>query len=100
VPAGMRAGALAKYPSDGAINLATPGPLHWPRQAHRRDHTLPRHSHCAAQLVIATCTDYKKAGALLISTDHHGTVDGKPRGISFTKIAVKLTDSDKWVDAQ
>jgi len=51
-------------------------------------------------LVIAKWTGYKKAGPLLISTDHPGTADGKPLQISITNIAVKVTGSDKWVDAQ
>lgn len=50
--------------------------------------------------VIATWAGYKKAGPLLISTDHRGTADGKPLSITFTDIAVKLTGSDNWVNAQ
>lgn len=42
---------------------------------------------------------YKKAGPLLISTDHHGTADGHPVQIFFTNIAVKLAGSDNWMDA-
>ena len=51
-------------------------------------------------LVTATWTGYKKAGPLLISTEHRGTADGKPLHISITGVAVKLTGSDKWMDAQ
>jgi hypothetical protein len=51
-------------------------------------------------LVIASWAGYKKAGPLLISTEHRGTADGKPLHISITGVAVKLTGSDKWVDAQ
>jgi hypothetical protein len=43
-------------------------------------------------LVIATWTDYKKAGPLLISTDHRGTVDGAPVHIFFTDVSVKVTE--------
>jgi hypothetical protein len=52
------------------------------------------------QLVTATWTGYKKAGPLLISTEHTGNADGKPLHISLTNVAVKLTGSDKWVNAQ
>ena len=52
------------------------------------------------QLVIATWEGYKKAGPLLISTEHHGTADGKPLHISFSDVAVKVTGSDAWVNAQ
>ena len=48
----------------------------------------------------AKYADYKKAGPLLISTDHPGIVDGKSFRLTLTDVSVKLTGSDKWVDAQ
>jgi hypothetical protein len=51
-------------------------------------------------LVKATWTGYKKAGPLLISTEHRGTADGKPLHISITDVSVKLAGSDSWVKAQ
>ena len=51
-------------------------------------------------LVKATWTGYKKAGPLLVSTEHRGTADGKPLHISITNVAVKVAGSDKWVDAK
>jgi hypothetical protein len=51
-------------------------------------------------LVIATWTGYKKAGPLVVSTEHRGTADGKPLHISITNVAVKLAGSDKWIEAQ
>ena len=51
-------------------------------------------------LVNASWVGYKKAGPLLVSTEHRGTADGKPLHISITNVAVKLTGSDKWVAAQ
>jgi len=50
--------------------------------------------------VIATWTGYKKAGPLLVSTEHRGTADGGPLHIFFTNVAVKLVGSDKWMPAQ
>jgi hypothetical protein len=52
------------------------------------------------KLVNATYEDYKKAGPLVISMDHHGTLDGKPLHLFFTDVSVKLTGSDKWINAQ
>jgi hypothetical protein len=52
------------------------------------------------QLVIASFAGYKKAGPLLVSTEHRGTADGKPLHISITDVAVKLAGSDTWVKAQ
>lgn len=51
-------------------------------------------------LVVASWTGYKKAGPLLISTEHRGNADGKPLHIFITNVAVKLTGSDKWQPAQ
>src|SRR6476619_2677484 len=52
------------------------------------------------KLLMATWTDYKKAGPLLISTDHRGTADGNPLRLFFADVSVKLTGSDNWVNAQ
>jgi hypothetical protein len=51
-------------------------------------------------LVNTTFAGYKKAGPVLISTEHRGTADGKPLRIYITDLAVKLTGSDAWVNAQ
>jgi hypothetical protein len=51
-------------------------------------------------IVKATWAGYKKAGPLLISTEHRGTADGGAFHLTFSNVAVKLAGSDKWVDAQ
>jgi hypothetical protein len=51
-------------------------------------------------LVIASWAGYKKAGPLLISTEHRGTADGKPLHIFFSDVAVKLAGSDTWMKAE
>src|SRR5215813_11624827 len=51
-------------------------------------------------MVIATWDGYKKAGPLLISTDHNGTADGNPLRISISDVAVKVTGSENWINAQ
>jgi hypothetical protein len=51
-------------------------------------------------LVKATWAGYKKAGPLLISTEHRGTADGKPVHIFISNVSVKLAGSDTWVNAQ
>ena len=50
--------------------------------------------------VTTTWAGYKKAGPLLVSAEHRGTADAKPAHIFFSSVAVKLTGSDNWVDAQ
>jgi hypothetical protein len=52
------------------------------------------------KLVTATYADYKKAGPLLFSTDHHGIIDGKPFRLYITDISVKMAGSDNWINAQ
>jgi hypothetical protein len=51
-------------------------------------------------VVKATWEGYKKAGPLLISTDHRGTADGGPLHLFFSDVAVKLSGSDTWTNAQ
>jgi len=51
-------------------------------------------------VVIATWAGYKKAGPLLVSTEHKGTADGAPLHLWFSNVAVKLAGSDKWMEAQ
>lgn len=91
---------VVKYPSDGGY---TPGDT-WELfigPDKRVQELLFRHGGSAKpSLVIATWAGYKKAGPLLVSTEHHGTADGKPLHLWFTDVAVKLTGSDTWVNAQ
>ena len=52
------------------------------------------------RLVIATWAGHKKAGPLLVSTDHRGTADGKPVRISISDVSVKVKGSEDWIKAQ
>src|SRR5215469_9354766 len=91
-----------KYPSEGGY---TPGDT-WDLYIgpdNRVRQMLFRHGAGAKapiKVTIVTWAGYKKAGPLLFSTDHRGTADGKPVSITFTNVAVKLTGSDTWVQAQ
>jgi hypothetical protein len=51
-------------------------------------------------VVVTTWAGNKMAGPLLVSTDHRGTADGKPAHIFFSDVAVKLTGSNTWLNAQ
>ena len=51
-------------------------------------------------IVKATWAGYKKAGPLLVSTEHRGTADDGPLHLTFSNVAFKLAGSDKWMDAQ
>lgn len=50
--------------------------------------------------VTTTWAGYKKAGPILVSTEHRGTADGKPAHIFFSNVAYKLAGSDTWMDAK
>ena len=91
---------LVKYPSGGGYTPGDTwelyvGPDHRVQQFiyHRGGSKKP-------SVVVAMWTGYKKAGPLLISTDHRGTADGKPLRIFFSDVSVKLTGSDTWMNAQ
>lgn len=51
-------------------------------------------------LLYVTWGGQKKAGPLLISTDHRGKADGQPIRIFFSNVSVKVTGSDAWMNAQ
>jgi hypothetical protein len=51
-------------------------------------------------LVLATWSGYKKAGPLLISTEHQGTADGHPFQLTFTDVSVKVKGSKNWIHAK
>src|SRR5260370_20787760 len=50
-------------------------------------------------VTIVTWAGYKKAGPLLISTDHRGPPAGKPVRVFFSDVSVKLAGSDTGVNA-
>ena len=52
------------------------------------------------KLLSATWADHKKAGPLLIATDHRGTADGVPLQVSLSDVSVKLMGLDTWMNAQ
>jgi hypothetical protein len=92
---------VVKYPSEGGYQPGDIWDLYVDKDKrieeivyHRGAPTPP------PKLVMATYADYKKAGPLVFSTDHHGTIDGKPFRLYFTDIAVKVTGSDNWINAQ
>jgi hypothetical protein len=51
-------------------------------------------------LLFATWGGQKKAGPLLLLTDHRGFADGKPIRVFFSDVAFKVTGSDTWMKAQ
>jgi len=92
---------VVKYPSEGGYQPGDTWDLYV--GADKRIEEIVYHRGAPnppPKLVIATYTDYKKAGPLLVSTDHRGTLDGKPLRLTITDVSVKLTGSDNWINAQ
>src|SRR6266851_3174660 len=54
----------------------------------------------AEPTVVASWDGYKKAGPLLLSLEHRGTLNGKPLRVFFSNVSVKLSGSNTWVNAQ
>jgi hypothetical protein len=94
---------LVKYPSEGGYAPGDTWELYVGAD-HRVAEMIYRAGGPGVQqrpnLLIATWEAHKKAGPLLISTDHHGTADGKAFRVLLSDVAVKVTGSDSWIDAQ
>jgi hypothetical protein len=92
---------VAKYPSEGGYQPGDTWELYV--GADKRIQEIIYHRGAPTpppKLVIATYADYKKAGPLLIATDHRGTVDGNPFRIVLSDVSVKVTGSENWINAQ
>jgi hypothetical protein len=91
---------VVKYPSAGGYTPGDTWELYVGADNRVEEFVYHRGGPKKPSVVIARWADYKKAGPLLVSLDHRGTADGKPVRIYFSNVAVKLTGSDTWVDAQ
>jgi hypothetical protein len=92
---------VAKYPSEGGYQPGDTWELYV--GADKRIQEIIYHRGAPTpppKLVIATYADYKKAGPLLIATDHRGTVDGNPFRIVLSDVSVKVKGSESWINAQ
>jgi len=89
-----------KYPSDGGYTPGDTWDLYLGKDNRVEQFIYHRGGTKKPSVVIATWEGYKKAGPLLISTDHNGTADGNTLRIFITDVAVKLTGSENWINAQ
>ena len=89
-----------KYPNDGGYTPGDTWELYVGKDTRVQQMVYHRGGPKKPSLVPATWAGYKKAGPLLVSTEHRGTADGKPLHIFISDVAVKLTGSDKWMPAQ
>jgi hypothetical protein len=102
LPAGNGSAELVavKYPSEGGYTPGDTWELYVGKDQRVQELLYRRGGPKKPSLVIATWAGYKKAGPLLISTEHRGTADGKPLHIFLSDVSVKLTGSDTWTKAE
>ena len=102
LPAGAGSARLVsvKYPNEGGYTPGDTWDLYVGKDNRVQQLAYHRGGTKKPSLVIATWTGYKKAGPLLISTEHRGTADGKPLHIYLTDVSVKLAGSNTWTNAQ
>ena len=91
---------VVKYPSDVGYTPGDTWTLYVGDDGRVEEFRYDRGGPKKPSVVIATWAGYKKAGPLLISTEHRGTADGKPFHLWFTNVAVKLAGSDTWMEAK
>lgn len=89
-----------KYPNDGGYTPGDTWDLYLGKDNRIEQFVYHRGGATKPSIVKATWAGYKKAGPLLVSSDHRGTADGKPLHLFFTNVAVKMSGSDTWVNAQ
>jgi len=91
---------VVKYPPEGGYAPGDTWELYVGADKRVEEMIYRRGGTQKPSLVIATWADHKKAGPLLISTDHRGTADGKPVRVSLSDVSVKVTGSENWINAQ
>jgi hypothetical protein len=89
-----------KYPDQGGYTPGDTWDLYVGKDYRVEQFVYHRGGPVKPSVVIATWAGYKKAGPLLISTEHRGTADGKPLHLFITDVAVKVTGSNAWVSAK
>lgn len=91
---------VVKYPADVGYTPGDTWDLYVGPDGRVKEMVYHRGGPKKPSLVTATWAGYKKAGPLLISTEHRGTADGKPLHIFISNLAVKVAGSDNWINAQ
>jgi hypothetical protein len=91
---------MVKYPSEGGYTPGDTWDLYIDKDNRVEQMVYHRGGPKKPSLVITSWGGYKKAGPLLISTEHRGTADGNPVRIFISDVSVKVTGSDNWINAQ
>jgi hypothetical protein len=103
LPVGVGSATLVSVKYGPALGGYTPGDT-WDLYVgkdNRIEYLVFHHGGTAKPSIVkATWAGYKKAGPLLVSTEHRGTADGAPLHLFFSNVAVKLAGSDTWIPAK
>lgn len=91
---------VVKYPSQGGYAPGDTWELYIGPDGRVEEMIYRRGGAKKPSVVMATWAGYKKAGPLLISTEHRAMADGKPARIFFSNVAVKLAGTDTWENAR
>ena len=89
-----------KYPSDGGYTPGDTWDLYIGKDNRVEQMVYHRGGPKKPSLVSVTWEGYKKAGPLLISTEHNGNADGTKVHIFMTDVAVRMPGSVNWIPAQ
>jgi len=100
IGAGTARLVAVKYPNEGGYTPGDTWELYMGKDNRVAQFIYRRGGAKKPSVVISSWTGYKKAGPLLVSTEHRGTADGNPLHLWLTDVSVKLTGSDTWVKAQ
>jgi hypothetical protein len=101
LPSGKGSAKLVvmKYPSEGGYSSGDTWELYLGSHDRIEEMVYHRGGPKKPSIVITSWAGYKRAGPLLISTEHRGTADGKPLRVFFSDVSVKLVGSNSWVSA-
>lgn len=91
---------VMKYPSEGGYAPGDTWELYLGGDKRIEEMVYRRGGTGKPAVVIASWGDQKKAGPLLVATDHRGTADGKPLRVTLSNVSVKLAGSENWISAQ
>ena len=91
---------VVKYPSDGGYTPGDSWNLYVGKDNRVEQFVYQRGGPKKPSVVTTTWEGYKKAGPLLISTEHQGNADGNRVRIYISDLAVKMAGSDNWIPAQ
>lgn len=89
-----------KYPNEGGYTPGDTWDLYVDKNNRVQQFVYHRGGPKKPGVVTATWAGYRRAGPLLISTDHRGNADGANVRIFITNVAVRLAGSKTWTIAR